>query len=72
MLAINSENGIFYFERVAEYSFDRPCQAAGELRIDANSIVADMNYRLSSGEVELKDRTSVLRLLYSAVGRFGR
>ncbi len=55
MLAINSENGIFYFERVAEYSFDRPCQAAGELRIDANSIVADMNYRFSSGEVELKE-----------------
>ena len=54
MLAVNTENTIFYFERVAEYAFDRPCQAEGELRFDADCIVTDMNYRLSSGEVELK------------------
>lgn len=68
VLAVNAENKPFYFERLIDFEFSRPCETmGGDLKCSAGGNVGGISYRIVDNGVEAKTELRLTAEIYARI-----
>lgn len=68
VLAVNAENKPFYFERLIDFEYSRPCgSAGGDLKCSADANVGGISYRIVGNGIEVKTELRLTAEVYCRI-----
>lgn len=68
VLAVNAENKPFYFERLMDFEFSRPCEnTEGDLKCSADANVGGISYRIVGNGIEVKTELRLTAEIFSRI-----